>query len=325
MSMIESPLFWPITLKNSTIYVLDETRLPEEMVYIKCKTIKEVVRVIKEMKTRAFGQVLIVFYAFLMVLEKNKNSSPEKLFIILRETAKNLENARPTFPFKDFTRPVMGWAQEAINMKLDIKSMKSMLEKRINGYVSTIKNARYARATKAAALVKNNDCILTHCNVSGELPLMAQICKKQGKNIKFIATETRPYFQGSRLTAWELNYTGFDVTVIADNTVAKVMQEGRVDKVIVGADCLAKNGDFANKIGTFNIAILANKFKIPFYVLVPPASNYKTGKDIPIEIRPDKELLEYKGIRFAPKNVKGYYPAFDVTPNELVTKHIALF
>ena len=153
---------------------------------------------------------------------------------------------------------------------------------------------------------------------------MAQICKKQGKKIKFIATETRPYFQGSRLTAWELACTGFDVTIIADNTVAKVMQEGRINKVIVGADCLAQNGDFANKIGTFNIAILAKKFKIPFYALVPPASKYKIGKDIPIEIRKDKELLEYKGMRFAPKGAKGYYPGFDVTPKELVTKHISL-
>jgi methylthioribose-1-phosphate isomerase len=106
--------------------------------------------------------------------------------------------------------------------------------------------------------------------------------------------------------------------------VAQVMSEGKIDKVIVGADNLARNGDIANKVGTYQAAILARHFNIPFYVLCPPASNAKTGKDIRIEIRPDKELLEYRGIRLAPQGVKGYYPAFDVTPRSLITKHIHL-
>lgn len=320
--MKQSPLFWPIQLKGKIILVLDETQLPQKLVYLKCKSVSQIVRVIKEMKTRAFGQVIIVFYTFLMVLEKNKNKKQDGLLDILEQTAKKLESARPTFPFKDFTQPILNCAK---NVQEDNKDIEEALRQYIDGYLSMIKKARCARANKAASLISDGDNILTHCNVSGELPLIAQICKEQNKNIKFFATETRPYFQGSRLTAWELNYTGFDVTVIADNTVAKVMQEGKVNKVIVGADCLAQNGDFANKIGTFNIAILAKKFNIPFYVLVPPASNYKTGKDIPIEIRPEKELLEYKGVRIAPKGVKGYYPGFDVTPNELITKHISLF
>lgn len=295
--------------------------MPQKLVYLKYKNISEIVRAIKDMKTRAFGQVLIVFYTFLMVLERNKKTNPIKLLKILKKTAKSLEAARPTFPFRDFTSLILDWARQALRKKDDIKTV---LNNRINDYMLMIKKARYKRAKKAANLIKNNDSILTHCNVSGELPQIAQICRNKNKKIKFFVTETRPYFQGSRLTAWELKSTGFDVTVIVDSAVARVMQEGKIDKVIVGADCLAKNGDIANKIGTYNIAILAKKFKIPFYVLVPPASNYKTGGDIPIEIRPEKELLEYKGIRIAPLGVKGYYPAFDITHRELITKYISL-
>ena len=147
---------------------------------------------------------------------------------------------------------------------------------------------------------------------------------RQGKKISFYATETRPYMQGSRLTAWELQKNGFDVTLITDSMVASVISQGKVTKVIVGADHLALNGDIANKIGTYAIAVVARHFKIPFYVLCPPASKTKTGKDIKIEIRPEKELLEYEGLRLAPLGVKGYYPAFDVTPNKLITKHIYL-
>jgi methylthioribose-1-phosphate isomerase len=106
--------------------------------------------------------------------------------------------------------------------------------------------------------------------------------------------------------------------------VAQVMYEKKINKVIVGADHLALNGDIANKIGTYQIAILAKHFGIPFYVLCPPASRAKTGKDIPIEIRPEAELLEYQGVKLAPKGAKGYYPAFDVTPNNLITEHIYL-
>jgi methylthioribose-1-phosphate isomerase len=126
------------------------------------------------------------------------------------------------------------------------------------------------------------------------------------------------------LTAWELKRGGFDVTIIADNMVAQLMHEGKINKVIVGSDNLAQNGDIANKIGTYQIAILAKHFNVPFYVLCPPASEARSGKDIKIEVRPQRELLEYEGMRLAPKGAKAYYPAFDVTPSHLITKHIYL-
>lgn len=297
-----SPLFWPVQLKGNLIYILDETKLPFKLNRIKARNYKEAYKAIKEMKTRAVGQVLLVMYIFLQAIAQKKD---------LRVVANAINATRPTLSFKFLTDMVLGWQKG-----------KAPLEKCIYGFLEGLKYARIKQAEEAAKLLKNGDSILTHCNVSGLLPLIAGIALKQGKKIKFFATETRPYMQGSRLTAWELKRAGVDVTLITDGMVASVMSQGKVNKVMLGADHLALNGDIANKIGTYAIAVTAKYFKIPFYVLCPPASGTKTGSDIKIEVRPDKEMLEYEGLRLAPAGAKGYYPAFDVTPNELITKHI---
>jgi len=306
-----SPLFWPIEYRNGAVYILDETLLPHKVRYIKAGNYAQACKAIREMKTRAVGQVILVFYIFLMVLNRNKGK--KDILPLLKKVAEEINATRPTLSFKYLTDMVLGWA-----------SSGAPLEKSILGFLEALKNSRLKQAEQAARLLNDRDVVLTHCNVSGLLPLVAGFCRKENKEISFFATETRPYLQGSRLTAWELSEAGIGVTVIADNMVAQVMQEGKVNKVIVGADHLAQNGDIANKIGTYQIAILAKRFNIPFYVLCPPASRLATGKDIRIEVRPDKELLEYQGIKLAPKGVKGYYPAFDVTPAELITKHIYL-
>lgn len=306
-----SPLFWPIQLKGSTIYILDETLLPHKQAYIKVTDYKQACQAIKDMKTRAVGQVILVFYTFLLVLKQNKGK--KDILPVLEKVAREINATRPTLSFKFLTDMLLGWAKSG-----------APLEKSILGFLEMLKNKRVLQAEAASKLVQNRDVILTHCNVSGSLPLLAEFCRKGNKAVSFFVTETRPYLQGSRLTAWELKKAGFPVTIIADNMVAQVMSEGKINKVIVGADHLAKNGDFANKIGTYQIALLAKNFNIPFYVLCPPVSSAETGKDIKIEIRPEKELLEYQGISLAPKGARGYYPAFDVTPNELITKHIHL-
>jgi len=306
-----SPLFWPIQLKGNTIYILDETALPQKVVYLKANNYIAACKAIKEMKTRAVGQVILVFYIFLMVIRQQKGK--KDMLAVLKKVAKAINATRPTLSFKFLTDMVLGWAQGG-----------APLEKCILGFLEMLKNKRIQQAKEAAKLLDDQDVILTHCNVSGLLPLIAGFCKEQNKKISFFVTETRPYLQGSRLTAWELKHAGIPVTIIADNMVAQVMSEAKINKVMVGADHLAKNGDIANKIGTFQIALLAKNFEIPFYVLCPPPSQSETGDDIEIEIRPGKELLEYHGIRLAPKGVKGYYPAFDITPDGLITEHIYL-
>lgn len=306
-----SPLFWPIQLENNTIKILDETLLPGELKYIDVQNYQDACLAIKEMKTRAVGQVILVFYIFLLVIRQNRNN--KDLSVVLSKAARLINSTRPTLSFKYLTDMVLDWSKQP-----------ESLEKNITGFLDMLKNSRLKQAQEASGLINDRDVILTHCNVSGLLPLIGDFCRKKNKTISFFVTETRPYLQGSRLTAWELDKAGFDVTVIADNMVAEVMAEEKINKVIVGADNLAQNGDIANKIGTYQIAILARHFNIPFYVLCPPASKAASGKDIKIEVRPDKELLECHGVRIAPKGVQGYYPAFDITPQQLITKHIYL-
>jgi len=299
-----SPLFWPIKLKGNTIYILDETKLPQKLVYIKAKNYLDACRAIKEMKTRAVGQVLLVMYTFLLSHKQGKD---------LSKVADAINATRPTLSFKSLTGMVLGWQKSG-----------APLEKSILGFLEMLKNKRIEQAKETAKLLKNKDVILTHCNVSGLMPLIAEFARQQGKKISFYVTETRPYLQGSRLTAWEIKRAGFDVTIITDNMVAYLLSLGKVAKVIVGADHLTLNGDIANKIGTYQIAVVAKYFKIPFYVLCPPPSKLKSGKEIVIEIRPQDELKIYQGLMLAPKEVKAYYPAFDITPRELITKHIYL-
>jgi methylthioribose-1-phosphate isomerase len=300
-----SKLFWPIQLKGRAIYILDETELPHRLTYIKANNYQAACRAIKEMKTRAVGQVLLVFYIFLQALENKERN--------LRKIASAINSTRPTLSFKYLTDMALAWQEQG-----------APLEKCIRGFLGALRQARIRQAQEAAGLIRDGDVILTHCNVSGLMPLIAESCRRKNKRVGFFVTETRPYLQGSRLTAWELKRAGLDLTLITDSMAATVMAAGKINKVIVGADHLAQNGDIANKIGTYQLAVLARHFKIPFYVLCPPASEAKSGKDIKIEIRPDKELLEYRGVRLAPKGVKGYYPAFDITPNNLITMHIKL-
>ena len=306
-----SPLFWPIQLKRDVIYILDETLLPERLHFIKARTYKEAARAIKEMKTRAVGQVLLVMYAFLLIYKQNKNKN--NFFELLAKAADAFNSARPTLSFRFLTDMLIYWQKN-----------KLPLDKCISGFLEELKMKRIEQAREAASLIEDGDSILTHCNISGLMPLIGEFCRRDKKRVSFFVTETRPYLQGARLSAWELQQAGFPVTIIADNMVAQVMQEAKVNKVIVGADNLAQNGDIANKIGTYQIAILARHFRVPFYVVCPPASKAKSGNDICIEVRPDRELLEYRGLRLAPKGAKGYYPAFDITPAGLITKHINL-
>ena len=299
-----SPLFWPIQLKDNIIYILDETLLPQKLVYLKAKDYLEACKAIKQMKTRAVGQVLLVMYTFLLSKRQNKD---------LIKVAQAINATRPTLSFRFLTDMVLGWEKSGVP-----------LEKSILGFLELLKTKRIDQAKETAKLLKDKDVILTHCNISGLMPLIAQFAKEQGKNIRFYVTETRPYLQGSRLTAWEIMRAGFDVTIITDNMVAYLLSQGQVSKIIVGADHLTLNGDIANKIGTYQIAVVAKYFKIPFYVICPPVSKLKSGNQIEIEIRPGDELKIYQGLYLAPKEVKAYYPAFDVTPAKLITKHIYL-
>jgi methylthioribose-1-phosphate isomerase len=184
-------------------------------------------------------------------------------------------------------------------------------------------------ARHGAGLVKKHSRILTHCNAGGlatadygtALGVLFE-AKKQRKNIKVYVDETRPLLQGARLTTWELMRSGIDTTLICDNMAASLMAKKEIDMIFVGADRIAANGDAANKIGTYNLAVLAHHHKVPFYVVAPTSTidfRIRSGRDIPIEERDGDEVRGALGKPIAPRNVKVRNPAFDVTPAELIT------
>ncbi|MBF0483661.1 MAG: S-methyl-5-thioribose-1-phosphate isomerase [Candidatus Omnitrophica bacterium] len=314
--MEDSILFWPCRLDKDVLYVLDETAIPEKVQYIPVGNTNEAVSVIKEMKTRAFGQFLVILSIFLVEIERGKNFSDRDLYVKIGQIAEALNKSRPTFPFAEVTSIVVNWAKVALESHQDLKTF---VVKNINSYLQGVRYSRLDRVKRISEVIKDGDSVLTHCNVSGELAMAAGMCLAQNKKVKFFATETRPYFQGAKLTAWELGQVGADVTLIADNAVGNVMANKMVNKVIVGSDRNCANGDFANKIGTYQIAVLSKHFNIPFYVLTQPSSKVASAADIPVEIRPEEELLRYEGKKAIKGYVRGFYPGFDVVPHELVT------
>jgi methylthioribose-1-phosphate isomerase len=178
-------------------------------------------------------------------------------------------------------------------------------------------------------LVPDEASILTHCNAGalatvgyGTALGVVRSAVSQGKKIKVFADETRPYLQGSRLTAWELSRENIPVTLIADNMAGFLMQQGKIDLVLVGADRIAANGDVANKIGTYSVAVLASYHRVPFYVAAPFSTfdlTLESGDMIPIEERCEDEITHFQGIRVAPEGIACYNPSFDVTPARLVS------
>lgn len=318
--MKESVLFWPVFLKDDTLWILDETLIPKSVTYLKVRDYRGAIEAVVGMKTRAFGQFLTVCYAFMLEAKKALSLDKDQILALLKQVAEAFNKSRPTFPFEEVTGMVLGIAQKVFTSP----NFRDDFVKAMEGMLGGIRQQRVGRAEEAASLIKDGYAVLTHCHVSGEMAMVGEICRRDKKKVKFYATETRPYFQGSRLTAWELGQQHLDVTLVPDNASGKLMADGKIDCVLVGSDRSAKNGDFANKIGTYQIALLAKHFSIPFYVLVQPSQRLESGRDIPIEIRNDSEILSFNGRWLGDKRLKAYYPGFDVVPHALVTQHIAI-
>jgi methylthioribose-1-phosphate isomerase len=232
----------------------------------------------------------------------------------------------------------------AVNLSWAVERMRQVAEKTSHRGVEEVKLRLVAEAQKileediainqamgrhGQRLLKDGARVLTHCNAGalatggyGTALGVVRAAVEAGKRIEVIADETRPFLQGARLTAWEMKASGIPVTVITDNAAGYFMQQGKVDAVIVGADRIAANGDVANKIGTFMVAVLAKTHRIPFYVAAPLSTidaSIKSGKDIPIEQRDQKEVTHVQGRRITPDGVGAENPAFDLTPHRYVT------
>jgi methylthioribose-1-phosphate isomerase len=313
-----SPLFIPALWEGSQFKVLDETLLPWKVEYITITDVSQALEVVREMKTRAFGQVLTFLYAAALVALGYKGRNPEPLRDRLNQLTDEFCQARPTFDFKGLARFLPDWFRELPPGE----DAASWIQGKIHALVSAMPRAREQRAKHAAELLPNPCRLLTHCNISGELVAVARWCQKMGKELSVIATETRPYLQGSRLTAWEVARAGVKTTLIPDCAVAQVMAKGEADAVLVGADRCAQNGDVINKVGTYPLALMAKEYGIPFYALVQQPGPLARGEDVLIEERPVAELVTFQGHALIPEGanrIKGRYPAFDLTPARLIS------
>ena len=314
----ESPLLVPVHWCGDHYRVLDETLLPEQVSYLEIESLDQALAAVKEMKTRAFGQVLTILHAVALFAHGSQEKDFTRLKQQIVELGERFSAARSTFDFAGLVHLLF----QHIGVPAAGTDTGPWLQAKTLGFVTAIVQARNERARLAAALLPAHCRLLTHCNISGELVAVAQHCRSLGKDISVVATETRPYFQGARLTAWELSQAGVRVQVVPDAACAQVMADGAVDAVLVGADRSAQNGDIVNKVGTYSVAVAAHAYGVPFYALVQEPGSLANGGDAPIEERPVQELLTFQGSALAPAGVEGSYPAFDVTPAELIARLI---
>ncbi|MEE9543733.1 MAG: S-methyl-5-thioribose-1-phosphate isomerase [Thermodesulfobacteriota bacterium] len=315
--------------KNNTVVMIDQRLLPTKEVYNRYRDYKGVAKAIKDMVVRG-APAIGVSAAMGMALGALKIKTKDKK-IFKREykkIARHMAATRPTAVNLFWAIERMGTLFNSSIDKLSIPELKKRLieEAKLIHDEDIEINMRMGKA--GGRLLRNNSTVLTHCNAGalatagyGTALGVIRGAIAAGKKIHVYADETRPFLQGSRLTAWELHKDNIDVTLITDNMAGEMMKQGLIDAVVVGSDRIAANGDVANKIGTYSVAVLARAHKIPFYVAAPTSTidfNIKDGKDIPIEERNTREVSHIGNKRLAPKGIEIKNPAFDVTPSRLV-------
>ncbi|MEY9869676.1 methylthioribose-1-phosphate isomerase [Peribacillus sp. B2I2] len=323
-----------IQWKNDQLILLDQTRLPEETVFLSLSTIKEVWEAIRYLKVRGAPAIgMAAAYGLYLGVQKSQEKSVNAFITELEKKSEYLATARPTAVnlFWALNR-LKGRACQGQKKGLNVDFIKrNLLEEALKIQEEDERVCRQI-GEHALSLFKDGMGILTHCNAGslatalyGTATAPFYIAKEQGWNLKIFVNETRPVLQGARLTTWELQKAGIDVTLICDSMAAVVMANQSVQAVIVGTDRVAANGDVANKIGTYTVALLAKAHGIPFYVAAPLSSvdlSTPTGKNIQIEERSEAEITVGLGKRIAPQGIKVYNPAFDITPYSLVTAFV---
>src|SRR5215469_13303754 len=311
---------------------IDQTKLPTEEVYVNCRTYQEVAAAIRDMIVRgapAIGVAAAMGVA--LGIQQSSAKDPQSLRREFDQISTVISETRPT-------AVNLFWAIRRMREKLDsltgrpLPEIKSALVHEAQQMYLEDIAANQAIGRNGATLMPSSGGVLTHCNAGalatcgyGTALGVVRAAVEAGKKINVLADETRPFLQGARLTAWELMKDGIPTTVIADNMAGAMMRLGKVKAVIVGADRIAANGDVANKIGTYGVAVLAREHAIPFYVAAPWSTvdlNTPTGDQIPIEQRSPQEVTHHGGKQIAPDGVLVENPAFDVTPNKYVTSII---
>ncbi len=319
--------------------LIDQTRLPVELVEIECRDVEMLWEAIKTLRVRgapaigiaaAYGVCLgLQTAAGAAVGQASRLSDEDRFFARLEEVTAYLATSRPTAGNRFWALQRM--KQKAAGLRGTIPPPQIAAELLVEARLIHEEDREMCRAIgrHGAALLTDGQGVLTHCNAGGLATsdygtalAVVFAAVESGKRLHVFAGETRPLLQGARLTAWELHQRGIPATLICDSMAAQVMREGRVQAVITGADRIAANGDVANKIGTYSLAVLAAAHGIPFYVAAPTSTfdlSIASGDAIPIEQRDPREITHGFGRQTAPEGIGVYNPAFDVTPAKLIT------
>jgi methylthioribose-1-phosphate isomerase len=294
-------MYW----KDNKLFLIDQTRLPDEVIYLECKTYEDVINAIKTMKVRG-APAIGVAAAFAMALAELAGEDMEK-------SANEIKNARPT-------AVNLSWAVERVlNSKSAVEEALQMYDEDVQTNIAIGKNG--------ASVIDDGDTVLTHCNAGalacvdyGTALGVIRAAHDEGKNIKVICDETRPLCQGARLSVFEMQNEKIPVKLAVDSAAGHLMQKGMVNKVVVGADRVARGG-VANKIGSLMVALAAKRFNIPFYVAAPESTfdNENSIYDVEIEERDADEVIYFGNTRVAPEGTEVENPAFDIVPSDLIT------
>ena len=317
----------PIEWLESKLKILDQSRLPWEEVYLELSSHQEVAQAIEEMKVRGAPMIgVIAAYGVALGAQRIEASSREGFLAELQHITEALASTRPTAVnlFRAIER-----MKAVAQAKEDIPRIKAALVREAERIHADEEQATRQISQFGAELIQDGSTILTHCNTGvlatagyGTALGVIKAAKEQGKRIHVLATETRPLLQGARLTTWELRQEDIPVTLITDSMAGHFISKGEVSCVIVGADRIAANGDVANKIGTYTMAVLARENSIPFYVAAPISSidlSLPSGEQIPIEQRSPEEITYVQGVPIAPEGIGVANPAFDVTPHRHIS------
>jgi methylthioribose-1-phosphate isomerase len=315
-----------------TVKILDQRKLPAEVIYDEYDDYRDIIEAIKTLAIRGAPAIGIAgAFALAVAAGADVNTDVNRLKKVLFDIAAEIKAARPTAVNLAWGVDRALKAAQEYNGE-DREDLRRRIFDEATAILREDEQLCLAIGRNGEKLLKDGDTVLTHCHAgalatggTGTALAVIYAARDAGKNIKVYADETRPLLQGARLTSWELMQEGIDVTLICDNMAGLVMKQGKINAVIVGTDRIAANGDVANKIGTYSVAVLAKEHGIPFYVAAPYSTideNTPTGDDIPIEERSPDEVTSWGGIRTAPEGVKVYSPAFDITPAELVTAYI---
>jgi len=317
----------PIDWLENRVRILDQSRLPDEEAYLELDDYRDVASAITELKIRGAPAIGVaggygIVLGALKIESAQKSDFLKKLDVVMAEIAATRPTARNLF----WAIQRMRKAAEGVD---DVEGIKSALVDEAVKIHAQEKEATRKLSRFGAELMKDGDTVLVHCNAGplatagyGTALGVILFAIEQGKKLKVIATETRPVLQGARITAWELKKADVPVTLITDSMAGYFVQRGEINCVIVGADRIAANGDTANKIGTYSLAVLAQENKVPFYVAAPLSTidpALVTGAEIPIEQRRAEEITHIKGVPIAPEGIEVSNPAFDVTPHRYIT------